>query len=239
MSETRNANNDNEHDHDAAEVAWKIGDRVVVHSLQKASHLNGRHGYIGGKADEATGRLPIDFDLFDPRVSRVMVKPVNLEPESSIAANEQQATPSDSADVLIDPFHKSGAENGILVEEEGRPICVIFDALRFLVGSVLHRDPEMQAGLEDVERLRSQGQAGLLKINRLMGAAWSHWTDRGSYHTPEDKSVYELLVQFFADLPAANKMDTTAMPPEFLRASESLKHLTAVRGWHVRIHGGK
>ena len=72
---------------------WNVGDRVIVHSLKKASHLNGRHGCVGGDPDSTTGRFPIDFDLpndcdinasssdHSASLHRVMAKPDNLKRE--------------------------------------------------------------------------------------------------------------------------------------------------------------
>jgi hypothetical protein len=96
---------------------------------------------------------------------------------------------------------------------------------------------EVQTGLQDLEMLRSQGQRGLLKINQLMAGAWTHWVDARPFHTPENKSIYELLVQFFKDLPAVNNCTLEDMPSEFKKAEEALQHMTAVKGWHVRVHG--
>lgn len=226
-----------------------MGDRIVIHGLKQAQHLNGRHGFIGGEPDEQTGRLPVDFDLVDPSVGRVMVQPANLKREVTIMDDGRQLVGKESGSsssqaksdtkICVDPLHKSGVENGILVEEEGRPLSLILDAIRFMAGSVLFQDPNIQTGLQDVEQLRNQGPRGLLKINQFMGAAWTHWNDKGPYDTPGNKTMYELLLQFFEELPSANGCNMSDMPLEFRKAKEALHHLTAVRGWRVRIHGGK
>lgn len=50
-------------------------------------------------------------------------------------------------------------------------------------------------------------------------------------------SLYDLLVQLWQDLPPMNGWTVGTTPPEFKVTTTALQHLTAVRGWHVRIHG--
>ena len=82
---------------------FQIGDRVVVHSLLKASHLNGRHGCVGGAMDSSSGRYPIDFDTW---TTRVMAKTTNLRREPT--PDEEK---SDKEEMRI-----AEVENGVLVE---------------------------------------------------------------------------------------------------------------------------
>ena len=69
---------------------WKVGDRVVLHDLQKASYLNGKHGCVGGCIDKATGRYPIHLDIEHDRSSTehdqkiVMTKAKNLKPAITV-----------------------------------------------------------------------------------------------------------------------------------------------------------
>ena len=246
-----------------------MGDRVVLHGLQKASYLNGKHGCIGGCRDKATGRYPIHLDLEHDRSTTehdqkiVMAKATNLKPElvSQVPVQLQQRDDMDShikeekesesrsrqrnrSDYGVDALHLAKVSQGTLVEEEGRALCLILDAIRFLVGHVLLEDSELQTGLADIDILRKQGPKGLLKMNHLMGVAWSCWNKKQITTTVNDdnkssnkKSIYELLVQFFRDLPKTNGCELNNMPREYLRALAALKHPTAVLGWHVRLHG--
>lgn len=54
---------------------------MILQGLKRAETLNGRHGCVGGQLDEQTGRYPIDLDLVDPSLKRVMAKPENLQRE--------------------------------------------------------------------------------------------------------------------------------------------------------------
>ncbi|CAB9508173.1 expressed unknown protein [Seminavis robusta] len=217
----------------ASKEEWRVGDRVIVHSLQKASHLNGHHGCIGGPPNATTGRYPVDFDLPGEASHRVMAKAANLKPEPYIPLK-------DDDEDRWSPFHLANVKDGILEEAEGRPLCLLLDAIRFLVGNVVHRDPNLQNGLADIEKLRHQGQSGLERIHHYMQSAWSYWDrhlvqddDGGGEIRP---SIYLLLLQFFEELPAVNDMALVNMPPEFHVARAALYHRTAVEGWDTRIH---
>jgi hypothetical protein len=251
---------------------WRVGDRVIVHSLTKAFHLNGRHGCVVGTADHATGRFPIDFDFqqrhqdtrtdisSSPVSHRVMVKTENLKHESKAKgkATKDLAQPNSKTNGGACgrslQNHVAAVANGVLIDEEGRSLCLILDAIRFIVGNIIHHDPQLQTGLVDIERLRQQGQTGLETIHRYMQSAWMYWdhhrlsSDSQQYHQQEDRhgssdkhrapSVYLLLIQFFQDLSAVNNVSPSDMPLEFHRAQSALYHKTAVKGWNTtRIHG--
>jgi hypothetical protein len=62
----------------AASPGYVVGDRVILQGLNKAAHLNGRHGCIATPLNEQ-GRFGIDVDV-DP-TGRRAVKPGNLLPE--------------------------------------------------------------------------------------------------------------------------------------------------------------
>jgi len=269
---------------------YQIGDRVVLHNLEKAKHLNGMHGFVaslpvdvdddyhhresfscGGSCGDRYG---IDLDLVHPSVRcRLMTKPTNLMHESSLRQQQQQRHNSDDCrddestlddnnnniddddndndDDLPTNYHftvsthrANIAGNGVLAEEEGRPLCLLLDSVRFLVGKIILNDPDIQNGLQDIERLRQQKSFhGQLAMNNLVQTAWTYWTDAAescttiTTTTSDRKSVFQLLCQFFEDLPQANGCDLEDMPQEFRNAQAALSHRTAVLGWQLRIQG--
>jgi hypothetical protein len=210
--------------------SFRVGDRVVVHSLLKASHLNGRHGCIAGEIDTCTGRYPVDLDTW---VHRVMAKDVNLEREPLCSDDDEEEKTEKDGFVGTLRVANVNPKSGTLVESEARPIGLVLDAARFLVGSVLHQDPDIQCGLIDIEQLRQDGNYKV--IQALMDTAWAHWEDASPYSTPDNQNLYQLVQQFFRDLPKANAGHK--MPTEFYAALASLKHRTAVRGWSNRVQG--
>lgn len=185
--------------------------------------------------DSSTGRYPIDFDTW---VHRVMAKEANLKREPDVGDGGQGGEEkSDKIEPVVEPLEVRVAhvspQGGTLVEGEGRPLGLILDAVRFLVGSVLHQDPDIQGGLIDIEQLRRDGQHD--EIKSLMTTAWQHWEDATPYSTPDNRNVYQLVQQFFDELPQANAGHN--MPTEFYTAMASLKHRRAVGGWKTRVEG--
>eukprot|EP00956_Cyclotella_meneghiniana_P028325 scaffold65329_cov77-Cyclotella_meneghiniana.AAC.6 len=84
---------------------YTIGDRVIFTGLQKAPHLNGKHGTIVSNLDPELLRYAVDPDICTLS-SRINVKPTNLTTE-----------PPPSHPLGDD---RSKAENGILEEKYGR-----------------------------------------------------------------------------------------------------------------------
>lgn len=172
--------------------------------------------------DGVKGRYGIDLDI-SASSPRLQVKPANLMLEPGVRRHEMS---------------RAKAENGILEEYHGRAISQLLDFVRYLVGSQVLCAPDMTE-LSSIHALRSQGYQGLLRLNHLIGMAWSHWRDSGVFQRTEEPptgGVYGLLNGLInVQIPAMNPLASEDATYQLMQ--KSVCDRRAVGGWHVRIHG--
>lgn len=209
------------------EDAFNVGDRVTLHGLRTAAHLNGRHGHIGSAGRTENGRYAVNVDLLDPSTPTVSAKPQNITRESAVISRAEGE-------------ERAGACGGCIEEKYGRPLSAILDSVRFITATHLLMADGINT-LQDIEALRRTPQ-GMARMNHFLAMGWSCWVDRGSFITPENKSVFE-LVQGWAQsqLPSyLQRGDVTRNADDMQMLTvmkDAFDHKTAAKSWHVRIHG--
>ena len=196
-------------------------DRVILMGLQKAPHLNGKHGTIVSNLDPELLRYAVDPDICTLS-SRINVKPTNLTTE-----------PPPSHPLGDD---RSKAENGILEEKYGRVISDVLEVVRFIAGRFFEGDPRVQ-DIADIDRMRSQGMMGLYRLNEFMAMAWTYWTDSGSHNVPKTihDGVYGLLVDYIENQVPEAQPDSL-QDPHYQIMARSIRTRAATGGWDTRIH---
>jgi hypothetical protein len=213
---------------DDTPIIYQIGDRVVLQGLQKACHLNGRHGHIGSSLTPPEGRVPVNLDLLDESTPSVLaVKAINLQRESTIRRTG------------INDNKAAATSRGCIDEQYGRPLCLILDTLRYL--AAVHLMGETSDKHLDIEEMRMSGDPTLCNmLNSYLALAWSHWSDSGSFHTPDNKSIFEMAKEWGQ----VQLQENSVLPPneeegrlllDFV--SKAFDDVTSVKSWHVRIHG--
>jgi hypothetical protein len=202
-----------------------VGDRVILQGLNKAAHLNGRHGCIATPLNEQ-GRFGIDVDV-DPSGRRA-VKADNLIPEPLVDLDVNVTANGDAN--AVQQVQVAQAMNGILEQTHGKAASYLLDLMR--VNASYHfASPEGQMGPEELERMR-KSPTGLLRIAHLTALGWTHWM--GEEGGGED-GVHGLMV-------ASNKekieSDANAdLPSELYLARDALQTRRAAGGWDVRVNG--
>jgi len=210
-------------------VLYTLGSRVVLKDLNGAQHLNGQHGTIGTtEPDGTTGRYSVDLDTA-PDSARLQVKATNLLPE-------RVATVAEVAEL---EDKRAGCGGGILAEDHGRPLSHLLDLIRVLAGNEFLGDRRIR-DVNDIAAIRSCGKEGLLKLNRLISVAWTYWSDAAvTSHddSVERQGVYELVRRHIEHDLLENNREIVLNDPVYQRMAAAVNDVSAVAGWHVRVHG--
>ena len=179
--------------------SYALHSRVILSGLQKAPHLNGKHGRIASPFDHETKRYAVDLDI-STHQGRVNVKPSNLLPEPILAPSKKSAHDTPSHDSM----RIAGTSNGSLEETHGRAINYILDAAKFIVGMYVKKHPLIES-IDSIADLRESGNnyhgEVLRKLNNIV---WDHWTENGSLEDDmprrnesiSTQGIYGLLLDF-------------------------------------------
>lgn len=167
--------------------------------------------------------MVLDTDL-DTMLSRVSVKCNNLQLEPAILQSNEE--------------NRAGCtREGVLVETpHARAMSYLLDLVRFMIGSVFMQSNDIN-DMRDIDRLRQQQQHGLMRLNQFMGMGWSHWLDSGGFVVPSKiDGVYGHIVEYLKEqVPKHNPGSVN--DPVVQLMTKALDDISAVGGWHVRVHG--
>ena len=157
-------------------------------------------------------------------LSRVSVKCNNLQLEPAILQSNEE--------------NRAGCtREGVLVETpHARAMSYLLDLVRFMIGSVFMQNNDIN-DMRDIDRLRQQQQHGLMRLNQFMGMGWSHWLDSGGFVVPSKiDGVYGHIVEYLKEqVPKHNPGSVN--DPVVQLMTRALDDISAVGGWHVRVHG--
>lgn len=208
---------------------YSIGDRVMIHGLEKSPHINGLHGTIVTEpkinANDGVIRYGVDFDLVSPSLERSAIKVRNLRLEPPSSSNIERAQ----------------VQDGALVQSEGMVISFVLDMARFLAARYIHHWEDIQ-NVGDLHRFRGTDQ-GLQRQNMCMSSAWTFWNEE--YGTQMRKGgIYSELKKYLQDTMANDdKFNgdfdkiTDVLGFDYKRLYDAVDDVRAVKGWNVRITG--
>jgi hypothetical protein len=148
----------------------QLGDRVVLHGLIQAAHLNGRHGVVAAILEG--GRCAVHLDVLRPVT--ISIQLVNLKKEDPATASyaiQDRCAVFDG--VIVD-------SESPIAEHLGKATIQIFHLMRSMVVTSFPKDVWGISSMQQIPNLPAD------KSNDLNAYAVTHWND----------GVYDRFVEF-------------------------------------------